>query len=510
MRARTPLTDDMMDLIEHDNARARRSLHALVAETPQSVEARYLLAQSYLRSMEVAEALPLYQAVLERDSSVVEARHAIGYCRFVLGDNEGALRAYRDAFAHATTAHALAMCALILHRLNRLHEAIDAYDKLLTTCQPTSRVVPSALQGMAAALRDANRPIAAERYTHELIQRFRRDPATIALQLADRSNSLDFHEWWVYENKARLAAALQRCAATNPDHGRFPETFVLPQQRDALAEFAARHKPNLIMIAKPRQGTGGQGITITGDVGAIIDRTDIVVQRYLDRPYLVDGRKGHARIYGLVCSAQPLRAYLYSEGIIRFAPERYDARPEQWANRAVHITNTALHRGHKALTISDDPSQENVGNIWSLTALLRRMTEDGLDGDATFGKITTLVEWFVRMLASEGLFAHQAQSGPARAFTPKLFGLDVLIDDSGNPWLLEMQVKPAMAGAALVGKINGELFATIFRMSVGQLLEDGMKPDQLTNIVRDGGARSRRELDLEIAHRGRFVPLKLD
>jgi tetratricopeptide (TPR) repeat protein len=510
MRARTPLTDDMMDLIEHDNARARNLLHGLVAETPQSIEARYLLAQSYLRSMEVAEALPLYQAVLERDPSIVEARHAIGYCRFVLGDNDGALLAYRDAFAKASTAHALAMCALILHRLNRFDQAIDAYDKLLMSCQPTSLVVPSALQGMAAALRDANRPITAERYTHELIQRFRRDPATIALQLADRSNSLDFHEWWIYENKARLAAALQRVAAREANAGRFPETFVLPQQRDALADFAARHKPNPVMIAKPSQGTGGQGIVVTGEVGAIIDRTDIVVQRYLDRPYLVNGRKGHARIYGLICSAQPLRAYLYSEGIIRFAPERYDARPEQWANNAMHVTNTALHRGHKALTISDDPSQENVGHIWSLTALLRRMTEDGLDGDATFGKITTLVEWFVRMLANEGLFTRQAQSGPARAFTPKLFGLDVLIDDSGNPWLLEMQVKPAMAGAPLVGKINGALFATIFRMSVGQLIEDGMKPDQLTNIVFDTGARFRRELDIEIANRGRFVPLKVD
>lgn len=510
MRAHMALNDDMKDLIEHDNARARRLLHALVAETPQSVEARYLLAQSYLRSMEVAEALPLYQAVLERDPSVIEARHAIGYCRFVLGDNEGALKAYRDAFANATTAHALAMCALILHRLNRLDEAIEAYDKLLTTCQPSSLVVPFALQGMAAALRDANRAVAAERYSHELIQRFRRDPATVALQLADRSNSLDFHEWWFYENKARLASALQRFAVTKPEGGRFPETFILPQQRDALADFAARHKPNLIMIAKPSQGTGGQGITITGDVGALIDRTAIVVQRYLARPYLVDGRKGHARIYGLVCSAQPLRAYLYTEGIIRFAPERYDARPDQWGNNAMHVTNTALHRGHKALTISTDPSQENVGNIWSLTALLRRMTENGLDGDATLGKITKLVEWFVRMLASEGLFTRQAQSGPARAFMPKLFGLDVLIDDSGDPWLLEMQVKPAMAGAPLVNRINGELFATVFRMSVGQLIEDGMKPDHLRDVVFDARARSRRELDVETVNRGRFVPLKVD
>jgi tetratricopeptide (TPR) repeat protein len=504
-----PLTDDIKDLIEHDNHRARRLLHGLVAEAPESVEARFLLAQSYLRSMEVAEALPLYQAVLERDPAVVEAKHAIGFCRFALGDNEGALKAYRDAFASATTAHSLAMCALILHRLNRLDEAIDSYDKLLTTCQPTSTVVPSALQGMAAALRDANRPIAAERYVHELLQRFRRDPTTIATQLADRNNSLDFHEWWIYENKSRLATALERFAVKDSQNGRFPETFVLPAQRDTLAAFAARQKPNPILIAKPSQGTGGQGIMVTRDLGAIIDCSDVVVQRYLDRPYLVDGRKGHARIYGLIGSAQPLRAYIYSEGIIRFAPERYDARPDRLGNNAMHVTNTALHRGHPGLTISNDPLQENVGNIWSLTALLRRMTQDGLDGEATFGKITKLVEWFVRMLAAEGLFARQAKGSTTRAFTPKLFGLDVLIDDRGDPWLLEMQVKPAMAGAPLVGKINGELFATIFRMSVGQLVEDGMKPNRLSEVALDAHACARRELEIETANRGRFVPLSM-
>jgi tetratricopeptide (TPR) repeat protein len=503
-----PLSDDINDLIEHDNIRARRLLQAVVAEAPESIEGRFLLAQAYLRRMDLAEALPLYRWVVERDPKSTEALHAIGYCRFAAGDYEGALAAYRDAFTKAATAFSLGMSALTLHRLGRLGEAIAAYDKLLTSAPPASRVVPAGLQGMVMALRDAGKPVAAERYAHELIQRFRRAPVQVATPLIDRNNALDFHEWWRYESKSYLAGALRRFAAIDKTPARFPESFVLPDERDALAAFVAR-EPGVILIAKPKNGTGGQGITVTADLGAVIGRDDVVVQRYLDRPYLVDGRKGHARIYGLITSVGPLRAYLYREGIMRFAPEPFDRSPDRLANNARHVTNTALHRFNPALVVSDDAQAESAGHIWSLSAFLKRMSADGIDGDQVFAKIERLVAWFLRMIAAEGLFERQAQAAPPRAFTPKLFGLDVLIDEKGEPWLIEMQVKPAAAGAPLVMRINGELFATIFRMSMGQLIDDALPPERRAAIASDPDECARREREIEEAQRGRFVPLNL-
>lgn len=500
------LADDIKDLIEHDNSRARRLLHAVVDEAPRSVEGLYLLARSYLRSMEVATALPHYLSVLKLDPTHVEAMHASAYCRMALGDTEGALKAYRDAFAAAATAHSMYMCALLLHRLGRIDESIDAYQRVLSTCQPTSVTFLPALHGMAAAQSDANRPLEADHYFHELKQKFLRNPAKVALHIVDRSTALDFHEWWHYEDKSRLAASLQRFAKASPGLVRFPETFILPAQRDLLAAYAARHD-RLCLIAKPAHGTGGQGILVTDDVGAVIDRSDIVVQRYLDRPYLIDGRKGHARIYGLIASTQPLQAYIYRDGIVRFAPERYDRAAASLRNNAIHVTNTALHRGHPALVVATDTTQANVGSIWSLAAFLDRMTSDGRDGDAAFGKIKALVEGFVRMLAVDGLLERQTLSGPARGFGPKLFGLDVLIDDDGEPWLIEMQAKPALGGAPLVEKINGELCATILRMSTGPLLEDGMPRERVARLMVDEKARRQREREILTAHRGAFAPL---
>ena len=235
----------------------------------------------------------------------------------------------------------------------------------------------------------------------------------------------------------------------------------------------------------------------------------MVVQRYLDKPYLIEGCKGHCRIYGLITSAEPLRAYVYSEGIVRIAPEPYDPRPDAPGGISMHVTNTALHLADPRLVISQDASQDDVGAVRSLSAILRRMAADGIDPARVQGEIKALMEWFVRLLAADGLFARQAALGPARGFPHKLFGLDVLLDAEGHPWLIEMQRIPAAKGQPLVDRINSEMFATTFLMAQAPLIDDDTPADRVEALRTDDAARRQREFEVETANRGKFVPLDL-
>ena len=494
------LSDDFQDLIEHDRETARRLLLDLDAAMPRSLETKLLLAASYRRSLDYPQAALAFRGAIDIDPSNDRALHGFAFSHLAQGDEAGALAAYRQASAITASANAMNMTGLILHRLGRLDEAARTYQVVIDGASETSLEMVNTLRGAMVVMRDAGCPGAADQHAERLFHRFQARPLAVSSGLVDRSQAIAFHEWQNLVDKAGLARAMQKAQAADPDSARVPRTFILPDQRDDLGAFAASEPAGTLFIVKPTRGSGGQGIFIVSDLTEVLDRQDVIVQRYVERPYLVDGRKGHLRIYALITSAEPLRAYIYSEGIVRFAPAAYDPRPERLAEVAMHVTNTALHVGHPELVISDDPSRDDVGMIWSLSALFRRMQAEGHDVAAVFGEIQDLVAWFLRHLRDEGFFARQAGRGPARSYPPKMFGLDILLDAEGHPWLLEIQTSPAVTGAPLVARINGEMFKTIFGMTIGALgLGETATPDAI----------ARRELEIETADLGLFRPLEI-
>ena len=67
----------------------------------------------------------------------------------------------------------------------------------------------------------------------------------------------------------------------------------------------------------------GKGIFLTKKLEDIASDQRCVVQRYLSKPFLIDGLKFDLRLYVLVAGVDPLKVYLYHEGLARFATETY-------------------------------------------------------------------------------------------------------------------------------------------------------------------------------------------
>lgn len=67
----------------------------------------------------------------------------------------------------------------------------------------------------------------------------------------------------------------------------------------------------------------GKGIFLTRKIQDIDRNQHCVVQRYISKPYLIEGLKFDLRIYVLVTGINPLRCFIYKEGLARFATEQY-------------------------------------------------------------------------------------------------------------------------------------------------------------------------------------------
>jgi tubulin polyglutamylase TTLL9 len=69
-----------------------------------------------------------------------------------------------------------------------------------------------------------------------------------------------------------------------------------------------------------------------------------VVQRYLQYPLLVGGKKFDMRMYCLVTSFSPLKVFMYRRGFARFTNSRYSCRTEDIYDDFMHLTNVAIQK----------------------------------------------------------------------------------------------------------------------------------------------------------------------
>ena len=54
----------------------------------------------------------------------------------------------------------------------------------------------------------------------------------------------------------------------------------------------------------------------------------MLVSRYIMSPHLINGLKYDLRVYVVVTSFNPLTVYIYNDGLVRFATEKYSLDSE--------------------------------------------------------------------------------------------------------------------------------------------------------------------------------------
>ena len=170
-----------------------------------------------------------------------------------------------------------------------------------------------------------------------------------------------------------------------------------------------------------------------------------VVSRYIDNPLQLHGYKFDLRLYIVVTSFDPLRIYIYREGLVRFATQKYsnhDIATEE--SKFTHLTNYSINKKNENFVQNEDADEQDSGYKWSLSAFCKHFEDQGIDTSLMWAKIYDVV--IKSLICIEGPTKVQLRrSNVHRSNCYELLGYDILLDANLNPWLLEVNLSPSLA-----------------------------------------------------------------
>lgn len=222
-----------------------------------------------------------------------------------------------------------------------------------------------------------------------------------------------------------------------------PQTYVLPQDGRRLKRlwprFAAR---NTKWIIKPPASARGTGIKVVDQWKHIPKRKPLIVQKYIDRPLLINGSKFDLRLYVVVTSMNPLRAYMHTDGLARFASVKYSNDANTLNDRYMHLTNYSINKLSSNYTKNED-ADSCSGHKWTLKTLWKYFQAQSINTDGLWAALRNLI--LRTVLTGEHVINQMTKVNVNSKYnTFELFGIDVILDAELKPWLLEVNISPSL------------------------------------------------------------------
>jgi hypothetical protein len=196
-----------------------------------------------------------------------------------------------------------------------------------------------------------------------------------------------------------------------------------------------------VWIVKPNTGSQGRGIYISNNINEIDPDEECVVSKYVHNPLLINSHKFDLRIYVCITSFEPLKIYVFKEGLARFASEPYSSNNK--FHKFSHLTNYSLNKKNDNYINNITAEEDDFGFKWSLTALCKHLEDIGIDMGLLWSKIYDLIIKAV-ISGEEKILNSLKKHCNHRTNCFEILGFDVLVDSELKPWLLEVNLSPSL------------------------------------------------------------------
>jgi Tubulin-tyrosine ligase family len=213
-----------------------------------------------------------------------------------------------------------------------------------------------------------------------------------------------------------------------------------------------------VWIVKPGAASRGTGIVLHSKLDDILSACHHghVVQKYVENPLLLSesgrllnpaslvadpcARKFDVRQLVLVTSWRPLTVYMYDTFYLRLASAGFDLSPSGIGNRFSHLCNFSVQKSatKDTATVDFDESETTLTAESLRLKMCQLLGEDV--GESVFRDrvLHGIRHSVIAMLQSAQPHVHH------RTNSFELYGADFVIDSQWTPWLLELNLSPAL------------------------------------------------------------------
>ncbi|KAK6484856.1 tubulin polyglutamylase TTLL4 isoform X1 [Huso huso] len=244
----------------------------------------------------------------------------------------------------------------------------------------------------------------------------------------------------------------------------FPQSYVLPQDIKLLKKSWEEAGSKQKWIVKPPASARGIGIQVIHKWNQLPRRRPLLVQKYLNKPYLINGCKFDLRIYVYVTSYDPLRIYMFTDGLVRFASCKYSTSMRSLSNKFMHLTNYSVNKKNSEYKPNSD-EKACQGHKWALKALWNYLSQKGVSTNAIWEKIKDIV--IKTIIASDPYVNSLMKMHVRRPYCcHELFGFDIMLDENLKPWILEVNISPSLhSNSALDVAIKGQMIRDLLNLA---------------------------------------------
>jgi hypothetical protein len=141
-----------------------------------------------------------------------------------------------------------------------------------------------------------------------------------------------------------------------------PKSWLLQTEYQSFqVERQQEHNHHSYYILKPVSGSCGRGIKLIDAKQnvSVANREGMLASRYIMLPHLINHLKYDLRVYVLVTSYCPLKVYIYKDGLVRFATEKYSLDPKLISSQYVHLTNFSINKKNSKFVKNDEAEHED-------------------------------------------------------------------------------------------------------------------------------------------------------